>query len=400
MHTVTGPMSLQISDGTSSLDPREWDRLASTCGIYSSAAWLRAWEVHAESTPTIVSVRDACGTLLAAIPCFRGRSGEGNQRYDISALFADLPEGPPPAGEQIVAGGSAGYVGGVLIESELSAGQRREAMRLLMHGIDTLRRRWGCSSGALMYLDRAAAAEFAESDPSLACLATTVSVRMAVPWSDFDEYLASLSSSRRSNARRDIRRFESAGYEVRVDRLSPWIDRIAPLLANVQGQHGFSDSVEGAASYLRSCAAEGLDDYTVVFLATRGQDVAGFALAYDFGGVLSMRTVGLDYAASHDSGVYFSAYVYAPIRYALAHQLQEIDFGLEAHTAKLRKGGQATVLWSLVALPEADPIRSRDLEAGWNSTQAREWNERLAGMPSLPTTEDWSAPAAAGQVPG
>src|SRR5262249_29052061 len=144
--------------------------------------------------------------------------------------------------------------------------------------------------------------------------------------------------------------FREAGYEIAIDRLSPWIDAIAPLLGAVQAQREFSSCTD-PADYLRLCARGGLDDRSRLFLACRAGRPHAFVLAYEHGTGLYPRFPGPDPAVGRDHGLYFTTYSYALVRYALDRGLTTIDFGLEAYEAKLRRGARAEVLWSLARLP-------------------------------------------------
>ncbi|GAA3850952.1 hypothetical protein GCM10022243_15960 [Saccharothrix violaceirubra] len=349
-------------DGTAELDPERWDSLARQAGFYVSRHWIRAWEEHAGARPLMVAVYDD-DRLLGAVPCFETRAGTGNPRYDLGTLLdVDNARLDP----QLFGGGNSGYRGDVLYERAAPSEARAAVLSLLMETLTNVAATRGARGWSLLYLDGRTAAEVAPYTDAHR-LIIGASATMPLEYEDFDGYLGSLSTSNRSNARRDIRSFERSGATVEARRgLAGSVDLVAPLLGNVQGHHGADPSVAGAAGYLRLCAAGGLDDQAVVFLARLDGRPVAFSLAYEFGGRLWMRVVGLDYDRAPACGAYFTTYFYEPVRYALARGLREIDFGMESFEGKLRRGARLRPQWAVASVPGVDL-------GDWNARRRAHW---------------------------
>ena len=175
-----------------------------------------------------------------------------------------------------------------------------------------------------------------------------------------DDHVAALSTrQRRTNFRREVRRFADSGLVIRLVSLAEHSDRLGPLLAAVQGKYGHRAAPEEFSARLRR-QAELLGSRAVVFACFDGADIVGFALAYQWGGELALRVVGFDYERLPGADEYAQLAVHAPLRYCYQRGFRRLHLGTESYQAKCRRGARARPLWAVTSSPTRlrSPARS------------------------------------------
>jgi predicted N-acyltransferase len=170
-----------------------------------------------------------------------------------------------------------------------------------------------------------------------------------------DDHVAALPTrQRRTNFRREQRRFTDSGLEIRRVGLPEYWSRLGPLLAAVQQKYGHLQSAGEMTSRLRR-QGEHLASRSVVFACFDGDIIVGFALAYQWGGELALRVVGFDYERLPGADEYAQLAVHAPLRYCYAHRLRRLHLGTASYEAKCRRGARPRPLWAVTSLPGPDP---------------------------------------------
>lgn len=342
-----------------------WDALLpdSTAGFYLSHRWLTSLRGTKGYDDLTWSVLDRTDRLSGLVPVHLTPRPLHNALYDLYDLFgggfaAEL--GPEAWSPQLVVGSRSGYANAPMTShpSVLPA--------WVAAAVEAVRHT-GCASAAIPYLEEDAAAEVAALLPGHPVLLSGARCRITLGHEDFDGYLDRLPASRRAIVRADLRSFARGGRSVETSRLNTGhAGTLAPLLAAVQHRHGSAVGESEVASYLRGCAAPGLDASTVLFTCRDGADVIAFTLAYRFGSTLVVRVVGLDYERVGRHAEYFTLLVHEPVRYALRHGLTTVDLGTEGYRAKLLRGAAPVPLWSVL-------LRS---PARWDDAAVREHNDR------------------------
>jgi predicted N-acyltransferase len=181
-----------------------------------------------------------------------------------------------------------------------------------------------------------------------------------VPWSSFDQYLASLPASTRTAARREIRRFHAAGGVVEVRGPDALDERLAALHSGLQRRHGIEvspDSVLAAFHKVRST----IGDVMRVFVARDATTVLGFVVVLEWHGELYGRQAG--FVRDDDAGprfVYFNTIYYAVIRYAIENRISRIEYSTESYDAKQRRGCSTTPLLAYVRSETTPPAELAD----------------------------------------
>ncbi|MBC6446094.1 GNAT family N-acetyltransferase [Actinokineospora xionganensis] len=174
---------------------------------------------------------------------------------------------------------------------------------------------------------------------------------------DVDDHIAALPArQRRTNARRERRRFAESGLRLRRTRLSEVWEAAAPLLGQVQGKYGNdvdADYLAYLSAFLRR-QADHLDDQAVVFAAYDGEDMVAFSVGYRWGSELAIRIVGMDYHRLRDANEYAQVMIHAPLDYCYTEGLRRLHLGMESYDAKCRRGARVRALWAAVPGVEQD----------------------------------------------
>lgn len=357
------PAGWRVEEATdpAGLDPQEWDRLVTAAGggFYLGHAWLSALHGVDGFAERNLLARDGAGNLVAGLNLYTIERAT-NPLYNPHQVLA--PDDDPAAWEpQLVIGARSGYSNGILATTDEGYATVAElATREVTAS--------GCGSAAMMYLGTDDARRMAALIPGTVPVLTGFRSELPITFDSFDGYLAGLARKRRKNIRRDLKRFTDTGCRIEITALEPYVDQLAPLLGNVQRHHGVDIPDELHAGYLRGCARGELADQAVVFQCFEGDRLIGFSLAFAHHGRLTIRVVGMDYERTTDTGAHFSLLCYDPIRYAVTHGVETIDFGTEAYRTKLLRGGQLVPLWSL-------PVRA---PGGWTRERAVERTRQLA----------------------
>jgi hypothetical protein len=138
------------------------------------------------------------------------------------------------------------------------------------------------------------------------------------------------------------------------------------------GRRGFASGVLVAPGLRRQAAAdqlarlirrarlrrqaELLGSRAVVFACFDGDDIVGFALAYQWGGELALRVVGFDYERLPGADEYAQLAVHAPMRFCYQRGFRRLHLGTESYQAKCRRGARARPLWAVTSSPNPAAI--------------------------------------------
>ncbi|MFE5399469.1 GNAT family N-acetyltransferase [Streptomyces sp. NPDC056568] len=363
-HTATpAPPTVHAADSPRA--HRDWDRLASPTSFYCGAPWLEFSDTDrvAEARYLVAEGAGGDGTdsPVAGLPIAglvaHWSPRENNERYVPERVFPDLPRT-----DVLTVGGRRGYLSGPLLAPGLTPEARGTALGALLDAAADWRPDaegrwwWPYLTGADASTVRAALAAAGRGPVTARLIGADCSI--AVPEGGLDAHIAALPArQRRTNARRELRAFAESGLRVVRTTLAEHVDRLGPLLANVQQRYGHDHSAEQMTSLLRR-QAEHLQDSSVVFLCrTPGDDrTIGFCLAYRHGRSLAVRVVGFDYDRLPGAAEYAQLAVYEPLRYCHESGLDRLELGMESFEAKCRRGAVPRPLWALShGLPPSAP---------------------------------------------
>ncbi|MEU8779619.1 GNAT family N-acetyltransferase, partial [Streptomyces sp. NPDC048606] len=286
-----------------------WDILTESTPFHLGAEWLRLVDSAGGAEPRY-SLLTRDGNPAAALV---GHWNPREAHPDYRPLEALGDTGPP----RLTLGGRRGYRSGLLHPPDTPAGQVTADLALLL-------------ADALEHEPRAAGAwwwPFLTTDDAALVLAAARLARPRAPAhlrlvgadcvvdpvgdgiEDFTDALP--AKQRRTNFRREARRFAGSGLRMEQLRLSQVLEEAAVLHAQVQRKYGHDTSVEHLRGFLGRMA-DRLDDRSVVFAAFDGDALVGFTLCFAFGRELTVRLNGLDYERLPDADVYANLTVHQP----------------------------------------------------------------------------------------
>jgi uncharacterized protein len=168
---------------------------------------------------------------------------------------------------------------------------------------------------------------------------TTITQRseLTVSWSDWDGYLASLSSRRRGRVRKERADIDKAGVLLAEESVPEDIGELVELRCNLLRKYGALGSISDEVAMVERVAAlRPLDDLTV--MTARHEGVLGsYALFVRDGRRWTPILAGSTYSPENTHG-YFATVFYLPVSVATRHGVEVIDFGAGAVQAKRLRG--------------------------------------------------------------
>ncbi len=334
-----------------------WDRLASGRSFYVTADWLRYADTDSVAHRRYLGLSIG-GRLVAALSS-HWAPARVDADYDAAQTLA-LPSGSPSIDDGVLTlGGRRGFLSGVLVAPDIDRSAAAEYLaQLIRHARGT-----ASEQGAAWWWPY-----LRSSDVDVVVAAGRRLAGPAVPGVHFlgadcvidivgatvDDHVAALPTrQRRTNFRREDKRFTDSGLEIRQVRLSQHSPHLGRLLAAVQHKYGYRQSADELGARLRR-QGEHLASRAVVFACFDGDVIVGFALAYRWTGELTVRAVGFDYERLSGAGEYAQLAVHAPLRYCYQHGLNRLHLGTESYEAKCRRGARPCPLWAVTSLPGAE----------------------------------------------
>ncbi|MEV5593652.1 GNAT family N-acetyltransferase [Streptomyces sp. NPDC052496] len=343
-------------------DPRQiagWDRLADHKSFYVDADWLRFVDSDGGADPHYLALYR--GGAPAAGLVAHWNPDEGHPDYRPTGVLGHL-DAPGP---MVLFGGRRGFCSDVLLPDTGSAVGGPDDLAVLLNAaldnVPEARARWWwpyLPSEAARHVVAAARTVQPSKTPGVQLLGADCIVDLV--GRELDDHIDALPvKQQRTNARREIRRFDESGLEVRQSRLSETWEQGAPLLGQVQRKYGHDMSDDRLRGFLRR-QAEHLDRSAVVFAVFDGSRLTGFSLCYRTGRELALRLLGLDYPRLREASEYAQLMLYAPLRYCYVNGLTRLHLGTESYDAKCRRGARIRPLWAITSDPPAESRAADD----------------------------------------
>jgi uncharacterized protein len=342
-----------FSDPLGGLPDEVWDEMAGE-RFYSSALWLRLCALASGSTSGGLHV-DLPGGARAAVPVAAvDHEPNPNSRWHDILTAGGLPS-PQPQG--ILVGVRRGYLSHMIATP---GADRAVAMEHLLSAVRAIPApgRDGPPAHVAMYLTTEDVQLLREVGVDTMPVALNTDAWIEIPDSDWDCWLSRLSTGRRNSVRREMHRFEDAGYDVEETTLREAYPHVARLLARTELRYGRSPDVD---ALVRSFHAQGelAGDQGRVLLCSRGgRPPVGFCLFYRWGDTLFLRAVGFDYDELQSVGEYFNLAYYIPGKLP---GLRWMHAGISAQEVKAARGAVLRPLW-LMDLSENSVLAGLDEE--------------------------------------
>jgi predicted N-acyltransferase len=345
------------TDALGSLSAGAWDRLAGE-HFYSSSRWLRFCAAHAGADQGAVVVSGKDGATVA-VPVARLTEPPGAlYRWNHRLAALGLPELPS---DGLLVGPRQGY------QTHLLTAGKTDPTADLATLVSRLRER---SHDGAQRDDAACVAMFVTTDDVRALQAAGVSappvLLEADAWIDlppggWEGWLESLPAKRRSNIRRETRRFDQAGYQVTHAALADCYTELPDLAGATQHKYGASGTAQEWLDLLRTHVDVMGSAARVAVCARPGHRPVGFCVYYVWNGTVFLRWAGFDYERLSGVGEYFNVTYYSQVKAAQGLGATRIHAGVKASEAKALRGADLRPLW-MVDLSE-DSALERHLEA-------------------------------------
>ncbi|MER8113809.1 GNAT family N-acetyltransferase [Streptomyces sp. NPDC094031] len=207
----------------------------------------------------------------------------------------------------------------------------------LLDELDETAQRWGCPTRAVMHVPASARLlrETLESR-GYAGVTSLAQTSLPVPAGSFEDYLARLSSKRRTAVRRERRVFAGSDMTVRRADIGEFSTEHALLHVKQLRRYGHDFSAQQLVELVRR-SARFFGDWAVFLVAERGPRVEAFSLSYVLGGQLHPKMSGFSgYADEHFA--YFNVIYYELIEVAQELGVRELVFGPGTYDAKVHRG--------------------------------------------------------------
>jgi len=354
-----GPTALwRLFDAATPHEVPGWDQLASDRSFYVAADWLRFADTDRVARSHYLGLSSS-GRLVAALSS-HWAPDEVDAGYD-AACTLELPSSAASIDNGVLTlGGRRGFLSGVLVAPDIDRSAAAEHLaELIRHATGTASARgaawwWPYLISSDVDIVMAAGSRLGgTAAPSVHLVGADCVID--VVGRGVDDHVAVLPTrQRRTNYRREEKRFLDSGLEIRRVSLTEYWSCLGPMLAAVQQKYGHSQSADEMRARLRR-QGEHLATRAVVFACFDDDVIVGFALAYRWGDELTLRVVGFDYERLSGADEYAQLAVHAPLRYCYARGLRRLHLGTASYEAKCRRGARPRPLWAVTSLPGPDP---------------------------------------------
>jgi hypothetical protein len=323
-----------------------WDRLAGP-RFFSTAAWLNLCAMRRDADDG-AAVAFTDGKPAAAAP-FGALTAPPLPHYRWNDLLAqrDLPALPP---DGLLVGPRIGY------RTQLLLGPGADRTAAVADLVEQLRARTPDGSACVaMYVPTSDARTLRAAGVSAPPVLLEADAWLELPPGGWDGWIASLPSKRRINVRREVRRFQDAGYTVIRRPLAECYELLPALVGSTQAKYGHGGAAADWLGILKlHIAAMGPAAQVVLCLRGGGEPV-GFCLYYVWGDTLYLRWAGFDYDRLAGAAEYFNLLYYSHVRLAPELGVRRIHAGIKSLEAKALRGAELRPLW-LVDLAEDSPL--------------------------------------------
>jgi predicted N-acyltransferase len=377
-------MRVEVFRSLAAIPRATWNSLAGEAGLYASHEWLTAIEVTTSGYCRYLVAYDG-NRAVAGLPVYFVTE-EHNEYYDPRSVFRNAA--PERTGFHCLAGSRSGYSNEPLLAAGLTEADQHAAVSSVLAALCELAGQEGNGHCYLLYLNERGRRRF---------LACTKGMRPVLSYSGdawieatghcFDDYLTGRSQKRRTNIRREIRRFADHGLHVTRADARDHLDLIVDFASRANVKYGVDVAHEDQLlEFKKQCLA--LGDRSILFICKSGTTVLGAALAFAWHDWLYMRMSGFDQDLPSSAYKYFNVVIYEPLKYCYESGLRGIHLGTGSHQAKAERGAHISPLTS-VALPAGGHPETDLASAASRAGARRYWDQQLAARPCLFDSDQW-----------
>ncbi|MCQ4041304.1 GNAT family N-acetyltransferase [Streptantibioticus rubrisoli] len=247
---------------------------------------------------------------------------------------------------------------GVAHAPDRTPGQRLAVMAALPGLLADAAAELGCRSSALLYVPEPAAAEVDRAATGAGYTAALLGAEgvAQLTASSWEEYLAGLSSRRRTRLRKELKEYERSGFRTVIRRGPEAIDdEVVALQVAHRAKYGLPGGDERVRRDFDGIRAE-LGESCLVLGAEWDGELLGFVLFLRTDEALFARTAGF---APQAQGCYLALTYHEAARFAVEGGIRRIHYGMAAYEAKFARGCELQPRWGWFAFhgPDADAYR-------------------------------------------
>jgi uncharacterized protein len=379
-------MQSSLQDPLGGTDIARWDELAGE-NFYSSGTWLRYCAANNRGlSGAALSVGDT--GIQAAVPLTE-TSVPPSGLYDWNGLLKEFGL-PLIAPTGIMLGVFQGYQGHLLRARD--ADPVKTAADLVG---EALRLRDGLPGGSeracvATYLTTPDVRALRDAGVSAFPVLLDADAWIEVPEGGWDAWLQTFSYKRQVAIRREVRRFEEAGYRITHQPLRTCYGELAQLAKATQSKYGHSEDVSFYAGLMKA-HVDGMGDAARAAILSRPDGtLVAFCIYYMWQGTVYLRWAGFDYDKTAKANEYFNLVYYDQIKRSPLSGARRLHAGIKAVEAKALRGASLRPLW-LLDLDPHSPLAGAE-------PQIREHNRRLFGQysddartaPALADRDAWT----------
>jgi uncharacterized protein len=350
--------------------------------IWEDARWWRFTErtdlhevhylrIHADGRTVALAplllTRESGGLLFYDSPRLIGTPGSMAEPDLLDAadqdrwneLAAALPQARPDQYPSLTLG-VFGSHHGVVHATDRTPAQRAAVMAALPALLGRAAAELGCRSSALLYVGEPyaqAVDDTARQHGYQSVLLGAEGVQHLPDTTDWDGYLAGLGSHRRRRISKEVERYEAAGWRTVVRTGADALDdEVVALQVAHRAKYGLPGGEDRVRRDFDAVRAD-LGESCLVLGSERDGRLGGFVLYFRAGDALFARTAGFSPDAD---GCYLTLTYHETARWALAHGVRRIHYGLSAYQAKYARGCELQPRWGWFAFSgvHADDYRT------------------------------------------
>jgi predicted N-acyltransferase len=367
------------------LDVETWDRVVAD-SFYSTAAFLELCALHGGAEPGAAVLRGDGGGPVAVAP-YAALTEPATALYRWNDVLAERGL-PQIAADGLLVGPRQGY------RTQLPVAGGHDRVAAVGALLEQLRERSLHHGGACvaMYVPTSDAQALVAAGATAQPVLLEADATFELPASGWDAWLATLPSKRRVSVRREVRRFEEAGYEIVRRPLSECVEQIPQLAGATQSRYGSSAPQDLWRKLLgMHIAAMGAAAQVALCMRPGDDEPVGFALYYVHGETLYLRWAGFDYSRLAGAAEYFNLMYYSHVVLAPQIGVRRLHAGIKTIEAKALRGARLRPLW-LVDLAQDSPLaREREAVRAYNEAAAQRLRADARTRAALGDDLEWTA---------